>query len=112
MSLKQKLNYVVLNLFCKLQVLFERDGVYIHVNVNSSSTDKDAHIPGRVYLVKKVNHLQCTHILFCITMASNINLQMLFPCQFGDLVCIINSMYVVNRMFLRLFHSCACCVQN
>ncbi|OWF45003.1 TBC1 domain family member 15-like isoform X2 [Mizuhopecten yessoensis] len=35
------------------QVLFERDGVYIHVNVNSTTADKDAHIPGRVYLAQK-----------------------------------------------------------
>lgn len=36
------------------QVLFEKDGVYIQVNVNSNTTDKDAHIPGKVYLMKKV----------------------------------------------------------
>lgn len=35
------------------QVLFEKDGVYIQVNVNSNTTDKDAHIPGKVYLMKK-----------------------------------------------------------
>lgn len=35
-------------------MLFEKDGVYIQVNVNSNTTDKDAHIPGKVYLMKKV----------------------------------------------------------
>lgn len=36
------------------QVLFEKENVYIHVNVNSHHTDKDAHIPGRVYVIQKV----------------------------------------------------------
>ena len=44
-------------MFYIVQVLFEKDGVYIQVNVNSNTTDKDAHIPGKVYLMKKVrNH--------------------------------------------------------
>ncbi|KAL3884053.1 hypothetical protein ACJMK2_030276 [Sinanodonta woodiana] len=37
------------------QVLYERDGVYIHINVNSNTSDKDAHIPGKVYLLQKTD---------------------------------------------------------
>jgi hypothetical protein len=36
------------------QVLYEKEGVYIQVNVNSNTSDRDAHIPGKVYLIKKV----------------------------------------------------------
>lgn len=35
------------------ETLFEREGVYIHINVNTHSSDKDAHLPGRIYLLKK-----------------------------------------------------------
>lgn len=34
------------------QVLFAKDSVYIHINV-SDTQDKDAHIPGRVFLLQK-----------------------------------------------------------
>ncbi|KAJ8315023.1 hypothetical protein KUTeg_007173 [Tegillarca granosa] len=35
------------------QVLFDKESVYIHINVNSQTSDKDAHIPGKVYLIQK-----------------------------------------------------------
>lgn len=35
------------------QVLFEKDSVFIHVNVNSHHSDKDAHIPGKVFIIQK-----------------------------------------------------------
>lgn len=36
------------------QVLFAKDSVYIHINV-SDARDKDAHIPGRVFLLQKTD---------------------------------------------------------
>ncbi|XP_076467375.1 TBC1 domain family member 15-like [Babylonia areolata] len=36
------------------QVLFAKDSVYIHINV-SDTQDKDAHIPGRVFLLQKTD---------------------------------------------------------
>ncbi|KAL5009757.1 hypothetical protein ScPMuIL_012062 [Solemya velum] len=35
------------------QMLFEKDSVFIHINVNSHTSDKDAYIPGKVYLLHK-----------------------------------------------------------
>lgn len=34
-------------------MLYAKDSVFIHINV-SDAKDKDAHIPGRVYLLQKV----------------------------------------------------------
>lgn len=37
----------------QIKTLYERDGVYIHINVNTHSSDRDAHLPGRMYLLQK-----------------------------------------------------------
>lgn len=37
----------------QIKTLYERDGVYIHINVNTERTDRDAHLPGRMYLLQK-----------------------------------------------------------
>ncbi|XP_052808211.1 TBC1 domain family member 15-like [Mya arenaria] len=35
------------------KTLFEKEGVFIHINVNTHTSDKDAHLPGRIYLLQK-----------------------------------------------------------
>ena len=48
------------------QTLYERDGVYIHINVNTHTSDRDAHLPGRMYLLQKVSlYLINLSINFC-----------------------------------------------
>ncbi|XP_045196515.1 TBC1 domain family member 15-like isoform X2 [Mercenaria mercenaria] len=37
----------------EIKTLYEKDGVYIHINVNTHTSDRDAHLPGRIYLLQK-----------------------------------------------------------
>lgn len=37
----------------QIKTLYEKDGVYIHINVNTHTSDRDAHLPGRMYLLQK-----------------------------------------------------------
>jgi len=46
--------FVAYLVFYFFQTLFEKEGVYIHINVNTHTSDKDAHLPGRIYLLQKV----------------------------------------------------------
>ena len=48
------------------QVLYEKEGVYIHINVNSHTSDKDAHLPGKVYLIQKVHCCQQLLLSLCL----------------------------------------------